>query len=110
MILGVIAPIFMLVLFEVYFIFNQKQNPDFIRYQKIKSELPPETETIEESSSQNRHGRKVIAMGVLGTGILIVSIGIFTVTGKWLVIGAGALIIAVSFIIKPKKEKVDLSS
>ena len=108
MILGVVVPIFILILFEIYFIFNQKQNPDFIRYQKIKSELPPETETKEESGSQNRHGRKVISMGILGTGILIISIGIFSATGKWLVISAGALIIAVSFIIKPKKEKVDL--
>ena len=108
MILGVVVPIFILILFEIYFIFNQKQNPDFIRYQKIKSELPPETETKEDSGSQNRHGQKVISMGILGTGILIISIGIFSATGKWLVISAGALIIAVSFIIKPKKEKVDL--
>ena len=64
-----------------------------------------ESEDQEVSDSQNKHGRKVISYGIIGTGILIISIGAFALTGRWLVIGAGLLIIVTGIIINPKKLK-----
>ena len=102
MILGVVAPIAVLVLFELRYILFQKVNPDYDKYQKIMADKNDDSEELEVSDSQNNHGRKVISIGVIGTGVLIISIGAFALTGRWLLIGAGLLSIVVGIIIKPK--------
>ena len=103
MTLGVVAPILVLIIFELKYFFTQKENPDFDRYQKIKEEQSTEYDQQTDSDTQNRHGQKVISLGVIGTGILIIVIGIFAITGKFLVLGAGAAIIVVGLFVNPKK-------
>jgi SSS family transporter len=102
MTLGVVAPILVLTIFELRYWLKPKANPDFERYQKITSEKASVEEDQPESDSQNIHGKKVISLGIIGTGILIITIGAFALTGRWLVIIAGATIIITGFFIKPK--------
>ena len=103
MILGVVAPIVVLVLFELRHILFQKVNPDYNKYQKIMADKKDDSEELEVSDLQNSHGRKVISYGIIGTGMLIIFIGAFALTGRWLVIGAGLSIIVAGIIINPKK-------
>jgi hypothetical protein len=104
MTLGVIAPLFVLVFFELVYFLVPKENPDYGRYRKIKIRQAEETREEVGSGDQNIHGRKVISLGVMGTGLFIVTIGFFASTGKFLVLGAGATIIAVGLSIKLKKQ------
>jgi SSS family solute:Na+ symporter len=103
MILGVVAPILVLVLFELRYILFQKTNPDYDKYQKIMANKGDDSDELEVSDSQNNHAMKVISYGIIGTGVLIVSIGTFALTGRWLVISAGLLIIVIGLFIKRKK-------
>lgn len=105
MTLGVVVPILVLIIFELKYFFTQKENPDYKRYQAIKTKQVEETVEQTDSDSQNKLGRKVISLGVIGTGILIITIGIFAATGKFLVLSAGAAIIIVGVIINLKKTK-----
>ncbi len=102
MILGVAAPIVVLALFELRYILVKKSNPDFENYQKIMSAKDTDSEDQEVSDSQNNHGRKVISYGIMGSGILIILIGAFALTGRWLVVGSGLLIAVAGIFIKPK--------
>jgi SSS family transporter len=104
MTLGVAAPMLVLMLFELKYYFAQKENPDYSRYQEIQNRQAEERVEQVDPGSQNKHGRKVISTGVIGTGVLFVAIGIFAVSGKYLVIGAGTIIIAVGVIFKPNKQ------
>ena len=106
MILGVVAPIVVLILFELKYLFVPKENTDYNRYLEIKTKQEDEPAQQIDSGAQNRHGRKVISIGVIGTGILIVSIGLFAATGKYLVIGAGILIVIVGLLVNFKKSKL----
>jgi SSS family transporter len=105
MTMGVLVPILVLLGFELKYFLAQKENPDYDRYQEIQTRRVEETVEQVDSGSQNRHGRKVISLGVIGTGVLILAIGIFAVNGKYLVAGTGAIIIALGFFIKLKKIK-----
>jgi hypothetical protein len=105
MTLGVVAPILVLIWFELQYFFAQKENPDYNRYQEIKTRRAEETVEQVDSGSQNKHGRKVISLGVMGTGVLILAIGIFAVTGKYLVIGTGAIVITIGLFVNFKKTK-----
>lgn len=103
--LGMLAPILILIFFEFKYFLYQKENPDYHRYQEIKTKQAEKTVEQVDSGSQNRHGRKVISLGVIGTGMLIVAIGIFSAIGKSLIFGAGAIIITVGLFIKLRKPK-----
>jgi SSS family solute:Na+ symporter len=106
MTLGVAVPILVLLIFELKYFFAQKENPDFKRYQEIKTRQAEETVEQADSGSQNKHGITVISLGVIGTGLLIITIGIFAATGKILVLSAGAAIMVVGVIIRLKNSKV----
>ncbi|WP_347840278.1 sodium:solute symporter family protein [uncultured Draconibacterium sp.] len=105
MILGVFVPITILIAFEMWFILKKKNNPDFETYEKLRAAKELAEQDVDVSDVQNRHGRKVIALGILGTGILIAVIGLFAENGKWLVTLAGFMILLIGILIKPKKNK-----
>jgi solute:Na+ symporter, SSS family len=106
MILGVSAPAAVLLFFELKYALSRKENPDFTRYKRITDSLREieESEPPTDSSDQNLHGRKVISIGIGGTGILIVAIGVFAGTGKLLVVLTGVTILILGSILFPKKE------
>lgn len=104
MILGVVAPFIVLIFYEVNYIISGKTNPDYEKYFQLKAETIndiPETK-LNDSSSQNIHGRKVISFGIMGTGVLIILLGAFSSEGRILVISTGIVIILLSLLIKPK--------
>ncbi len=108
MILGVVTPLVCLIAFEIYYAMKKAPNPDYIRYKKIKDELKSKQSLEKEdntSSSENTHGRKVIALGVAGTGALISIIGLTSTNGKLLVSIVGATILIIGLIIKPGKKQ-----
>jgi len=105
MTIGVLAPILVLIWFELKYFLAQKVNPDYNRYQEIQTRQAHETVEQVDSGSQNKHGRKVISLGVMGTGVLILAIGIFAVTGKYLVIGTGVIVFTVGLFVNFKKTK-----
>lgn len=103
MILGVLTPIVVLVAFELWFYHFKKENPHYKEYEKLQAKKVAEEDEIEVSDSQNKHGRKVISWGILGTGLLIAAIGAFATEGMWLVICAGLATTLLGVLIKSKK-------
>ena len=107
MVLGVSTPIVLLILFELFYILLKKENKDYTRYHKItlaKANKVDLEKEIDGSSSQNKHGIKVISYGILGTGILIITIGLFADTGMLLVLASGAAVTIVGIMIKLKNK------
>jgi solute:Na+ symporter, SSS family len=105
MILGVVAPIVVLAFFELKNSISKKKNFDYIRYEKITSDLKEKekTEPKTDSTAQNTQGRKVISLGITGTGVLISVIGSLTSTGQLLVIMTGLSIVVLGLFIFPSK-------
>lgn len=105
MILGVVAPIVVLAFFELKNSISKKKNFDYIRYEKITSDLKEKekTEPKTDSTAQNTQGRKVISLGITGTGVLISVIGSLTSTGQLLVIMTGLSILVLGLFIFPSK-------
>ena len=105
MTLGVILPIIVLLFFEIKNSFTQVENKDYIKYKSIKTEQGDKyiQETKPDQISQNLHGRKVISLGVAGTGVLISLIGILTESGQLLVIITGSMIFIAGLLLSPKK-------
>lgn len=98
--LGVFSPIVLLVLFELYFYFFQKENFDYQNYKKVKIDQNKLLKEPTETNSQNQHGIKIISFGVIGTGVLIISIGLLAETGKNLVLTSGMAVLLIGLFIK----------
>ena len=72
-----------------------------------KAELDVESnqEENEEAQRENRHGIKVIGLGVLSTGLLIAVLGAFAETGTFLVSAIGLLVGVSGWFIVSRKGK-----
>lgn len=112
--LGVLLPLALMAVYELYAVKNKGVSQQFLQYEegrllREKADLDIESnrEENEEAQRENRHGIKVIGLGVLSTGLLIAVLGAFADTGTLLVTTMG-LLVGVSgwFIVRRKGKAV----
>jgi len=104
MIVGVGIPILLLTFYEVKFRLSPSENLVYKKYQALEPIRKPATAEDElQTDSDNRHSRKVIALGVLFIGVLIVLIGIKTSQSSWLILITGVLVLGLGVAMKPGK-------
>lgn len=104
MIVGVGIPILLLVFYEMKFRLSPSKNLAYERYlvlEPIRKPATPEDEL--QTDVDNRHGRKVIALGILFIGLLIILIGIKTIQSGWIVLITGVLVLGLGIAMKPGK-------
>ncbi|WP_010133921.1 sodium:solute symporter family protein [Ochrovirga pacifica] len=101
---GMIIPIVLLTIYELYANAAQQENPQYIAYEKklaLKTGFDDE-----EPSSGNKRGGRVIGIGVGATGLLIVILSFIANNGALLVGCMGALVLLVgAVIINKNKDK-----
>lgn len=81
MLLGVLAPVSILTLFELWFSWQGQQSSQYLSYQKQLQEKPVLKGDSEEGEG-NAYGKKVIARGVLAIGALIFFLGLYAEAGQ----------------------------
>lgn len=107
MITGVGIPIFLLLYFEIKWRTSAFGNTDYERYlievEKQKTSAPPETG--QSNDTEARQGRRVISLGVLAIGFLVILLGIKTIQTGILVLFAGILLLIVGLLMYPGKNR-----
>ncbi len=110
--LGVLLPLALMAAYELYAVKAKGVSPQFLKYEegrllREKTDLDIESnqEENEEAQRENRHGIKVIGLGVLSTGLLIAVLGAFADTGTLLVSTIGLLVGASGWLIVRRKGK-----
>ena len=73
MMLGVVIPVVLLTGFEIYYAQNRSGNPDYDNYRtnQLSSNVEPQTNS-EVQTTDNDYSKKVLMIGVLAIGILLV--------------------------------------
>lgn len=106
MIVGVGIPILLLVYYEVKFRITPSDNLAYEKYRMLGSASIADTpEEVMQAQDNNRHSRKVIALGVLFIGILIISIGVKTIQSGWIILIAGTMVFVLGIIMLPGKNR-----
>lgn len=108
MIVGVGIPILLLAFYEIKFRLSPSENLAYEKYlalEPIRKPVTPEDEL--QMDEDNRHGKKVIALGILFIGILIILIGIKTIQSSLLILITGLLVLGLGMAMKPAKKAIN---
>ena len=90
--LGVGVPIILLVIFELYFNYQQKGNNQYTVYlEKMKHKSGV---VIDDTSKDNKKGARVIGIGVAATGLIILVLSFIAESGA-LLVGAMGLLVSI---------------
>ncbi|WP_339724386.1 sodium:solute symporter family protein [uncultured Paraglaciecola sp.] len=106
MMLGVITPVIWLIGFEVYYYRSRSTNPDYDNY--IEYQLSRETQDAPNSevqASDNTYSKKILSIGILAIGILLICLGAVTDSANAETLGVGLIIAlpALWFLLKTNK-------
>ena len=110
--LGTILPLLLMTAYEFYAMHKVSETQQYLDYEsarvnRIEAESRDENlrDDEQESNRENRHGVRVIGIGILATGLLIAGLGAFSVEGRFLVVGVGICVAIVgSRILSSSKE------
>jgi hypothetical protein len=105
MIVGVGIPILLLAFYEIKFRLSPSENLAYEKYlalEPVRKHATLEDEL--QTNADNRHSIKVIALGVLFIGVLIIIIGFKTIQSGWLILITGLLVLGLGIAMKPGKK------
>jgi hypothetical protein len=81
---------------------------EYLNYLDFSKNKPlPELASANESEVENNQGLKMIALGILSTGLIIGGLGAMAENGKGYVLGMAGLLLLISFKIFPKRFKAN---
>ncbi len=108
-VLGSVFPLVLMAIMEFVQSRRLSESDQYVEYEKgrvlrLKAESEGESheEDDKEANRENRHGIRVISIGVAATGALIFGFGFFAEAGKWLIVGIGASVSVVGALILSK--------
>lgn len=107
MIVGVIVPIIILSVFELYYRLNQTVNTQYQAYveqQQIQQESSFSALAHKEGVAANTFARKVIAIGLILIGLLIAALGVSAMHGQVIIASIGLVISIIGFVCFPKNK------
>lgn len=110
--LGVLLPLFLMAAYEIYARRKGAATQQFLEYESARiarleadNQVAGLGEEAGESDRENRHGIRVIGMGILATGCLIVVLGSIEDAGRWIVMGVGAAVVLSGVVLLRKNRK-----
>lgn len=107
MMLGVGVPAFILFMIEIILRMRKYPETEYLNYLEFSKNKPlPEVVSSTESEAENKQGLKMIALGILATGLIIGALGAMAQNGKAYVLGMGVLLLLIGYKILPKPFKV----
>ncbi len=108
MMLGVGVPVVILLMIEMVLRIKNKEETAYLSYLDLeakKSHLA--VASVIESAEENKQGLKMIAIGILATGLIIGGLGAMADHGKIYVLGMASLLLLIGFKIYPKPFKIN---
>ena len=107
MILGVGVPVAILTVIEIGLRFRNKPETEYQSYHELTANKPvQEAVSAIESAAENNQGLKMIAIGIIATGLIICGLGAIAHNGKIYVLGMAILLILIGYKILPKPFKI----
>ncbi len=100
MILGVSVPAVFIAISEIYLRFIKADGLEYVRFQQSvekKNAIENASVSAEESSGENKQGLRMIAIGILATGLIIGFLGLMAPNGKIYVLGMAFLLLVIGF-------------
>lgn len=100
MILGVSVPAVFIAISEIYLRFIKADGLEYVRFQQSvekKNAIENASGSAEESSGENKQGLRMIAIGILATGLIIGFLGLMAPNGKIYVLGMAFLLLVIGF-------------
>jgi SSS family transporter len=100
MILGVAVPAVFVAISEIWLRFIKADGLDYVRFQQSvdkKRIIENASDSAEESSGGNKQGLRMIAIGILATGMIIGVLGVMAPNGKLYVLGMSFLLLLIGF-------------
>ena len=99
MVTGVLVPVAIIAFFELVLAIRHSPTTEFDNYQNylvFKDDAFKEvSESGDESASENKFGKKIIAFGILSTGFIIGFLGLMASIGKIYVLGVAFLLLII---------------
>jgi hypothetical protein len=101
MVTGVLVPVSIIAFFELVLALRKSPATEFNNYQNYlvfkADSTDEESNYTAESASENKFGKKMIALGILSTGFLIGVLGLMASNGKIYVLGVAFLLLLTGF-------------
>ncbi len=109
MVLGVTGPIVLLATYELWAFFRHRISEQYQRY--VQQQTTRSAEAADASASlQNRYALKVMALSLLGVGLLVIALGVREETGQLITLAVGGGIWAVAGWLWHIKRKMTIST
>jgi len=107
MILGVGVPTAIILIIEIVLTLKNNPETEYIKYLEFTANKPvQEVASAIESADKNNQGLKMIAIGIIATGLIIGSLGAIAPNGKAYVLAMAAILLLIGYIIMPKPFKI----
>ncbi len=106
MMLGVGVPAVILLIIEIALRLKDKPETEYIKYLEFTATKHHQgSSSIIESAAENTQGLKMIATGIIATGLIIGGLGAMAENGKVYVLVMALLLLLIGYRILPKKSK-----
>jgi hypothetical protein len=100
MVTGVLVPVSILALFEIWLRIKNQPSSEFDNYQRYMLEksgnISGTNTTIVDSEGENRFGKRMISIGILSIGIIIGVLGAIAENGRYYTLGISAILLMIS--------------
>ena len=107
MMLGVGVPAAILLIIEIWLRFKNIPETEYLGYLDFTANKPvQEVLSAEQSEAENNQGLKMIAIGILATGLIIGGLGAIAENGKGYVLGMAVVLLLIGYRILPKPFKL----
>ena len=107
MILGVGVPAGIILMIELFLRIKKSPETQYLKYNEFTLNKPVQVVvSTEESEAENNQGLKMIAIGILATGLIIAALGAMAENGKGYVLGMSFLLLLIGYKILPKPIKI----
>ena len=107
MMLGVGVPVAILLIIEIWLRFKNIPETEYLGYLDFTANKPvQEVLSAEQSEAENNQGLKMIAIGILATGLIIGGLGAIAENGKSYVLGMAVVLLLIGYRILPKPFKL----
>jgi hypothetical protein len=105
--LGVGVPAAILLILEIWLRLKNNPETEYLRYLDFTANKPvQEFASGVESGRENDQGLKMIAIGIIATGLISGVLGAIAHNGKIYVLGMAVLLLLIGYIIMPKSFKI----
>ncbi len=100
---GAFVPVALLVISEIWLCIKGYEDPRYATYKAEARKDGEPTETVAEGKEANRFTRRVLGLGIMAAGVLIVVLGLMAATSRYIPVTMGTIVLAAGTFIRYRK-------